>query len=114
MRAILAAMRFPPMQCRTNLMEKMMDAHTWTYEELTAAVEAEIARQLKKAREAPSEVTRRACQDYAVGAYIAWESIMRAHLTERRLQDGKRLGAMVSPPEGLIRPVAPSPKGDAT
>jgi hypothetical protein len=90
-----------------------MDSHTWSYEELTVAIEREVARQLKKAREAPSEVTRRACQDYAVGAYFAWESIMRAHLTERRFQDGKRLGAMVSPPEGLIQPAGPSvPSGD--
>lgn len=85
--------------------EGTMDEHqTWSYGELTAAVEAEITRQLKKAHDASSEVTRRACQDYAVGAYIAWESIMRTHLTERRLRDAQRLGTLVSPPAALIQP----------
>ena len=89
-----------------------MESETWRYDELTAAVEAEITRQLKKAHDAQSEVMRRTCQDYAVGAYIAWESIMRTHLTERRFQDAKRLGALVSPPAGLIQPAqqnSPSP-----
>lgn len=75
-----------------------MDTQSWGYKELTAAVEAEIARQLQKAHDAPSEVMRRSYRDYAVGAYFAWEAIMRAHLTERRLEDAHRLGEMVSPP----------------
>ncbi|RQH09827.1 hypothetical protein [Paraburkholderia dinghuensis] len=81
-----------------------MDAQSWSYTELTAAVEAEIALQLKRAHVASSEVERRSCQDYAVGTYFAWESIMRAHSAERRPEDAQRLAEMVSPSAHLIPP----------
>ncbi len=79
-----------------------MDAQSWSYTELTAAVEAEIKLQLQKAHVASSELERRSCRDYAVGTYFAWESIMRAHSAERRLEDAQRLGEMVSPSAHLI------------
>jgi hypothetical protein len=68
----------------------------WTYDELTRAVEAEIRRQLGKVN-TDTYMDRRMRREYAFGAYLAWEAILRQHpSSDRNTDDARRLRELVN------------------
>ena len=66
----------------------------WTYDELTKAIETEIRRQLDKA-DLGSDLECPKRREYALGAYLAWEAIVRQHPSERHVDDARRLRELI-------------------
>ena len=66
----------------------------WTYDELTTAIETEIRRQLDKA-DLGSDLECRKRREYALGAYLAWEAIVRLHPSERNVDNARRLRELI-------------------